>query len=106
MTGSIAIPSPKSLSLNEREELGVDPVLESRTHPVWGTLVDDEFGVLDDFGGQQCGIGNGNDLVIIPVQNQCGHVDPFQILGQIRFRERLDAEIGRRQPRHHALQPE
>lgn len=46
-----------------------------------------------------------NDLVIIAMKDQRGNVDPFQVFGQIGFRERLDAEISPGESTHHALEP-
>src|SRR6476661_2791673 len=37
-----------------------------------------------------------HDLIVIPVKDQCLYVEGFQILGEVSFRESLDAEIGSR----------
>ncbi len=40
------------------------------------------------------------------MEDERRHVDLLQVLGEIRFGKRLDAEVGRGKPRHHSLQPE
>ena len=40
------------------------------------------------------------------MEDQRRHVEPLQVLGLVGLGERLDAEVGCREARHHALQPE
>ena len=39
------------------------------------------------------------------MKNECRHVESFEVFGEIRLRKCLDAEVRRREARHHALQP-
>ena len=51
--------------------------------------------VLDDLRRQHRRGDNRHDLVVVAVQDQCRHIELLQVLGQIGFGERLDADIGR-----------
>ena len=59
-----------------------------------------------DLGGQQRGGADRDDLVVVAMKHQRRHVEPLEILRQVGLGERLDAEVGRREAGHHALQPE
>ena len=50
-------------------------------------FVDLKLGAFDQFGGKQCGGTDGNNLIVIAVEDQCGHVDLLQIFGKICFRK-------------------
>lgn len=49
--------------------------------------------------------GQRHHLIIIPVQDKNRHVDPLQVLGEIRLGEVPDAVVGRLEARVHALPP-
>ena len=50
--------------------------------------------------------GNRYNLVIVAVNNQRGHVEQFQVLGEICFRERLDTVVCIFVSGLHSLEPE
>src|SRR5450755_3425605 len=66
------------LAFYEGEQLVVDPVLEGRAHTVWRTFVDHEFGILDDFRGLHRGGADGDDLIIVTMQDERRHVEFLQ----------------------------
>src|SRR5271157_3242844 len=71
--------------LDERKQVLVDPVLESRAHAVRGALVDFKRRVLDDLRRKQSRIRNRDNLVVIAVKDQCRHIDFLEILRQVRL---------------------
>src|SRR4029077_20389455 len=91
---------------DERQQVLVDLVLQGRAHAVRRALVDLEPGVLDDLRRQHRRRSDRHDLVVVAVQYQDRHFYLIKVLGRVRLGERLDAEVARRETRHHALQPE
>jgi hypothetical protein len=73
---------------------------------VGSALVDLEQRVLHDLRGEPRRIVDGHDLVVAAVDDERWHVDLLEVLGEVGLREGLDAEVGRREAGHHALEPE
>ena len=69
-------------------------------------LVHDELCILHDLRREQRRILDRHDLIVVAVQDQRRHVDLLQVFGEVRFRERLDAEVRSGESGAHALQPE
>src|SRR6202048_2762115 len=94
------------LAFDEREQIGAHLVLVRRAQTMWGALVDLQSCALDELGLELAGIGEWHDLVVVALNDERWHVELLQVLGLIRLRERLNAEVCGREARHHALQPE
>src|SRR5216117_3632288 len=47
----------------------------------------------EELRGEQRGIGDRDDLVVVAVHDEGRHVDDFQVLGEVGFRERSDAVV-------------
>ncbi len=67
--------------------------------------IDLEFGVWDEFHRLMSGGTDGDNLVVIPVDDESRHIEPLQIFCEIRLGESLDAVIRVLVPGHHPLRP-
>ena len=76
---------PFGSPLDEAEQVFVHPVLQRGAHAVRGALVDLEDRILDQLRGQQGRGADGDDLVVVPMQDQRRHVERLEILGEIGF---------------------
>src|SRR5262245_12002817 len=95
-----------SLSLHEREQVGVDLLLMRRREAVWRPGIDFQLCLWRDL---HCGLGRGadrDDLVVVAMDEECRYSHFFKILSLIRLGKRLDALVGSRKTGHHALEPE
>jgi hypothetical protein len=70
------------------------------------TRIDLEGGARDDLGREHSCVGNGYKLVVLPVDDQGGDVEPLQVFGEIGLGEGLDAIEGAFEPDLHRPQPE
>ena len=61
--------------------------------------------MLEELGRKQRSVLVGNNLIVVAVHHQRGHVDALQILGEVGFRENLDPDVMRVSRAHHALAP-
>src|SRR5204863_3547498 len=93
------------LALDEGEKVGIDHVGVRRAHAMRELLVDLQGALPEELRGEQRGIGDRDDLVVVAVHDEGRHVDDFQILGEVGFRERSDAVVVGFGPAHHALAP-
>src|ERR1700720_2136571 len=93
------------LRLRERKKVGIDLVLLRRAHTVWRALVDLQLRVLDQLDGQQGGVTDRHDLVVVAVQDERRHVHLLEVLGEIRLGERLDAVKDAFESALHSLEP-
>src|SRR6202041_2012405 len=64
-----------------------------------------ELRLRDEFRLQRPCIGERHNLIIVTLNDQRRDVHALQVLRLIRLGERLDAKVGRRESRHHPLQP-
>src|ERR1019366_2995568 len=94
------------LLLAEGKQVGVDLVLESGAHAVWGAGIDLERGAFDDLRGEECGSADGHDLIVVAVKDEGGDIELLQVFGAIGLGEGLDAVVGGGESAHHALHPE
>src|SRR5271167_2410776 len=92
--------------LDEREQVLVDLILVDRTHAMRSTFVDLQGRALDELGLEQGRVGVGYDLIVVALQDQSRDVKLLKVFSLIRFRKRLDAEVGGREARHLTLEPE
>ena len=69
------------------------------------TLVDLQRCLLQQLCREQRRIGDRHDLVVVAVHDERRHVDDLQILGEVGFREGLDAVVVGLGAAHHALPP-
>src|SRR5512143_553599 len=89
-----------ALRLDKRKQIRVDLVLEGGAHAVRCSLVYFERGTFDEFGREHCRVGDRHDLVVVAMQDERRYVNLFKILGLIRLRNCLDAEIAGRETGH------
>ena len=80
------------------EEIRIDLVFKRRAHAVRRAGIDLELRVFDQLRGQHGGGADRDDLIVVAMEDQCRDVDFLAVGGEIRFRERLDAEIGAGKP--------
>ncbi|MNR43711.1 hypothetical protein D3C85_1623600 [compost metagenome] len=66
----------------------------------------DRLGALDELNGLLCRVVDGHDLVVLAVHDQRGHIDLFQVFGEVGFGEGLDALVGVLLAALHAPEPE
>src|SRR6516165_707883 len=92
--------------LDEREQVGVDPILMRRREAVRRTGVVDLHSSLDQLGRLPRRVLNGNDLVIFAVHDQCRDVEFFEVLGEVGLGKGLDALVGVFRAGLHAPEPE
>src|SRR5256714_13997150 len=92
-------------ALDEGEKIGIDHVGVRRAHAVRELLVDLQGALPKELRGERRGIRDRDDLVIVAVHDEGRHVDDFQVLGEVGFRERSDAVVVRFRTAHHALAP-
>jgi hypothetical protein len=63
----------------------VDLVLMRCAHAMGCAIVDLEGAVLNQLGRKQGRVREWDDLVVVPMQDQCRHVKFLEILGKIRL---------------------
>src|SRR4029079_8255202 len=68
-------------------------------------LVDLQRTLLEEFRGNQRGISDRDDLVVVAMHNERWYVDDFEVLCKVGLREGLDAIVLRFRPAHHGLAP-
>src|SRR5262249_34272519 len=93
------------LTSEKRQQVGVDLVLVGRRKAVRRARVINLLGALDKPGRFLRRVLDGDDLVVLAVQDQGRHVELFQVLGLVRFGKRLAAFVGVREAGLHARQP-
>ena len=54
-------------------------------HAVREAGVDLERRSLQEFGGEACGVLNGDDLVVVAVHQECRDVDGLEVIGEVGF---------------------
>ena len=60
---------------------------------MWQAGIEPRRGILKQLRGKRPGICEGNDLVVLAVHHECGHIDLIQVLGEVGLGEGLDAVI-------------
>src|SRR5439155_24342314 len=73
--------------------------------PVRQQVIDLQGAVLQKLRRQRGRVGDGYNLIVTAMQNERGHGDALQILGEVGFRERLDAVVMCLRASRHALAP-
>src|SRR3954468_11194864 len=91
---------------DEAQQVGVQLLLVRRRQPVGRTGIDLQHRALDDLGGGPAGGVDGDDLIVVTVDDQRRDVDPLQVFGQIGLGELLDAIVGSLEADLHAVEPE
>lgn len=94
------------LSAEEGQQVVVDLILECVGQTVRCTGVVDLLHVLDEASRFTGGVVDGDDLVVLTVQEECRNVDLLEVLGEVGLRERLDALVGVLEADLHTPQPE
>src|SRR5205823_2290587 len=92
--------------LQELQQIGVDLVLAGTAQAVRSARVDSQARAgreLDRGVGRS---GNRHDVVVVAMDDQRGHVQLLEVVGLIRFRERLDPVEDALEAGLHALEPE
>ncbi len=67
--------------------------------------INNQLRALDNFCGCSASGIDWNDLVVVTVDNEGGHIKFLEVFGEVRLRESLNAFIGILMTSHHALQP-
>src|SRR5260370_31353681 len=92
-------------TFEERQQVGVDLVRVGRRHAVRKARVDLERYFLQYFRGHETRGADRHNLIVVTMHYQHGDVDFFQVLGEVGFRESLDAVIVGFDTPQHSLQP-
>src|SRR4030095_8062554 len=92
--------------LDEREQIGVDPILVRCRETVRRARVVDLLGALDESGRFPRRVLDGNDLVIFAVHDQRRNVELLEVLGEVGLRKGLNALVGVFGSGLHAPEPE
>src|SRR5215472_7231471 len=103
---SLGRPRSGSLAPEEGQQVGVELVLKCGGEAVRRTRVVDLLRAVDEPGGFPGRVLDGNDLVVLAVQDQSRDIELMEVLGEIGLGEGLDAVVGVVQPGLHAPQPE
>lgn len=90
----------------ESQQVGVNAVLQGRSETMRCAGVIDRLGVLHQSHDLFCRIVNRHDLIVLAVHEQCRHVDPLQVFGEIGLGKSFDAFIGIFLAALHTPQPE
>src|SRR5262249_6222804 len=93
------------LAADEGEEVLADHIGVGSEQAVREARIDFQRTVLEELVRKQRSVPMRNDLIIVPLHDERGYLDALQILGEVRFGERLDAVIVGLGPAHHALPP-
>src|SRR5262249_12200757 len=92
-------------SLNEFQEALVDRLGVGGEHAMRETRIELQSGLLKELDLEQGSAFVRNDLVVFALHDERWYFDALQVLGEVRFRERLDAIVVGLGPAHHALAP-
>ena len=94
------------LAPEEREQVGIDLILMRRRDAVRRARIVDFLGSLDEPCRLYRRVFDGNDLVVLTVQDQGGDIELLEVLGEIGLGEGLDAFVGVLEAGLHAPEPE
>src|SRR5229473_756128 len=89
----------------KRKQVGIDLFGIGCTHPMRKAGIDFQRRIFHELRGQRRRIRDGNDLVVITMENQCRNINLLEIVTEVGLRERLDAVIVSFDSAHHSLQP-
>src|SRR5271166_5628378 len=95
-----------SLRLEEREQIGIDLVLESRAHPVGRARIDLQRRALDELRGEHGRGADRHDLVVVAMQDQSRYIKSLEVFREVCLGERLDAVNDAVEAGQHPLEPE
>jgi hypothetical protein len=84
---------PSSSAFDEGQSVGVNDLGVRRARSVRELRIHFQRARLEELCRKRRGIGNGDDLIVVAVHHQLRHVDDFQVSGEVRFREGLDAVV-------------
>ena len=98
-------PPASTSSLNEFQEIPVDRLGIGGEHAMRETGIELKSGVLKEFHLEQGGAFVRNDLVVFALHDERRYFDALQVLGEVRFGERLDTIVVGLGPADHALAP-
>src|SRR5258708_3954019 len=78
---------------------------------MWSTCravlrVDFQRRSLNNFGREKRRGADRYDLVVVAVEDECGHIELLEIFGEVSFGKRLDAVEYRFMSSHDSLEPE
>src|SRR5918999_5782186 len=93
-------------SSEKDEQVGIELVLVRGGQAVRGARIDLQGGALHELGRAVGRGADGHDLVVVAVDDQRRHVEPLEVLGEVRLRKCLDAVVLTLQPALHAQAPE
>src|SRR5260370_1675699 len=90
----------------KRKQVGIDLCGISCTHPMRKAGIDFQRRNFHELRGQKRRSSDGNDLVVITMENQCRNINLLEIVTEVGLRERFDAVIVSFDSAGHSLQPE
>jgi len=99
------LPPRGRLCLDECQQIRIHFVFPRRAQPMWRPGIHLEDCPRYQFRRKEGRVGYRHDLVVIPMDDQCRHIEPFQVFSQVGLGESLDAEIRRRETGQHPLEP-
>src|ERR1700730_8612388 len=92
-SGRAAHPEEPLSGLEEGEQVAVDGVGVRDGHAVGEAGIDLEGGVFEYFGGCAAGGVDGDDLVVVAVEDEDGDVDLLKVFGEVRLGEGVDGVV-------------
>src|SRR6516162_3237628 len=98
-------PPASTSSLNEFQEIPVDRLGIGGEHAMRETGIELKSGVLKELHLEQGSTFVRNDLVVFALHDERRYFDALQVLGEVRFGERLDTIVVGLGPADHALAP-
>lgn len=92
--------------LQEVQQILVEPLLMRISETMVTTFVRLQFGALNQLLGTHGCRLDRDDLIVVAMNDERWYVEPFQICGEVGFRERLDTVEFAFQAADHPLSPE
>src|SRR6476620_3994944 len=93
------------LLVDKREQVSVDLFLFGCAESVWRAFVDLQLCVLYQLRLELPCIVEWNDLIVVSLNYERWHINPFQVFVLIGFGKRFDAEVSSRKSAQHSLKP-
>src|SRR5215469_12986142 len=102
----VSVMRPFAGFLEKVKQIRIYLVFIRGAHAVGRAAVDLQHSALHQPNRQSRGIVDGHDLIVVPMQDQCRHIDLPEVVGLVRFRNHFYAIVSGFDSAQHALQPE
>ena len=93
------------LLVDKREQFSVDLFLFGCAESVWRAFINLQLCLLYQLRLELPCIVEWNDLIVVSLNYERGHINPFQVFVLIGFGKRFDAEVSSRKSAQHSLKP-